>query len=263
MSHEDLTQARFAATAGKMAAVGGERIERMRLKIRQFASPRGDETALDVGTGTGPLAIALAPLVREVVGVDLVPEMLAHAREAAEGIENVSFVEGDIAHLPFPDESFDLVTTSRTIHHLQWPDIAVSEMVRTIRLRGRFLVIDQIASADPLEALAHNRIEHLRDPSHVRVLSDQDFRSIFDANNLVLQRFESEPDTFELDRFLDLAACQGDARAAVYAEVESLISNDQTAGIALRRTAEGYGLTLTIGWYLLEKVPPARLTTAT
>lgn len=263
MSHEDLTQARFAATAGKLAAVGGERIEEMHAKLRSFASPRGDEAALDVGTGTGPLAIALAPLVREVVGVDVVPEMLAHAREAATGVENVSFVESDIAKLPFEDASFDLVTTSRTIHHLQWPDIAIPEMVRVTRLRGRLLVIDQIASADPLEALAHNRIERLRDPSHVRVLSDGDFRGIFDANNLVLLRFEVDIERFELDWFLDLAGCEGAARAGVYAEVEQLISNDQTAGIELRRTDEGYGLTLSIAWYLLEKAEPARLTTAT
>ncbi len=123
-------------------------------------------------------------------------------------------------------------------------------------------MIDQIASADPLEAIAHNRLEHLRDPVHVRILSDQDFRLIFDANDLVLRRSEVERERIELDRYLDLAACEGDARAEVYAEVERLLSFGQSAGIELRRTAEGYGLTLSIAWYLLEKVPPPSPTTA-
>jgi len=262
VSHEEDTRARFAATADRLAACGAARIADMRERLRRFAVPRGDELALDAGTGTGTLALALAPLVRSVIGLDLVPEMLDHARRAAEGIEALSFVEGDVAALPFDDRSFDLVASARTLHHVQWPDIAVAEMTRVTRLGGRLVVIDQIASADPLEAIALNRLEHLRDPVHVRILSDQDFRLIFDANDLVLRRSEVERERIELDRYLDLAACEGDARAEVYAEVERLLSFGQSAGIELRRTAEGYGLTLSIAWYLLEKVPPPSPTTA-
>lgn len=263
MTQEDVTRARFAATADKLAALGEERLEHLREKLARFVQPRGDERALDVGTGTGPLALALAPLVREVVGLDLVPEMLVHARRAAEGFSNVTFVEGDIAHLPFDTESFDLVATARTIHHVKWPEVALDELTRVCRLGGRLLVVDQIASVDPLEALAHNRIERLRDPSHVRVLSDQDFRALFDTNELLLRRFDVERENVELDRFLELAGCAGDARAAVIAEVDRLLSLGQTAGIRLRRSGDGYALTLSIAWYLLEKTRRPRATIAT
>ena len=192
MSHDEVTRSRFAASADALAAVGAERLEGTRERLRRFADPRGDEQALDVGTGTGTLALALAPLVLEVVGLDLVTEMLDHAREAAADVPNVSFLVGDATNLPFEEERFDLVTTARTIHHVQWPEIVISEMARVARTRGRLVVVDQIASVDPLEALAQNRIEHLRDPSHVRVLADQDFRSLFDAQDLVLRRFETE-----------------------------------------------------------------------
>ncbi len=124
-------------------------------------------------------------------------------------------------------------------------------------------MVDQISSADPLEGLAHNRIEHLRDPSHVRVLSDQDFRGLFDAQGLVLRRSELEREDVDLSAFLDLAGCTPEVRAAVYAEVEKLLANGQTAGIGLRHSREGYALTLTVAWYLLEKVPPPPPTTAT
>ena len=77
-------------------------------------TPTGDERALDVGTGAGALAIALAPLVREVVGVDLVPELLAEGRKRAPA--NVELVEGDATALPFDRASFDLVTTARTLN---------------------------------------------------------------------------------------------------------------------------------------------------
>jgi SAM-dependent methyltransferase len=263
VTHEDLTRARFAATADRLAALGSERIEPLRDELRRFVAPRGDERALDVGTGTGPLALALAPLVGEVVALDLVPEMLEHARRGTEGVPNVTFVEGDVAHLPFEAESFDLVASSRTLHHVAWPEVAIAEMTRVARTGGRLLVVDQIASADPLDALAHNRLERLRDPSHVRVLPDGDFRALFEANGLVLRRFEVNREDVELDRFLDLAGCEGEARAAVVCEVERLLSLGSKAGIGLRRAGAGYGLTLSIGWYLLEKVPPPAPTTAT
>jgi ubiquinone/menaquinone biosynthesis C-methylase UbiE len=263
MTHEDATRARFAATADRHAAWAAARIEQLTERVRRFAEPRGDERALDAGTGTGPLALALAPLVREVIGLDLVPEMLAHARRSADGIPNISFVEGDVLRLPFESGSFDLVATSRTIHHIQWPEIALAEITRVTRLGGHVLVVDQIASADPLEALAHNRIERLRDPSHARVLPDTDFRQLFEANWLLLLRREVEREEFDLGQFLDLAGCEGEARAAVFAEADRLLERDQHAGIELRRRGDdAYGLTLTVAWYLLERGSPPPTTTA-
>src|SRR5262245_41804037 len=67
---------------------------------------------LDVATGSGNAAIAAARLGCTVVGVDYVPALLAHGRKraAVEGLE-VELVEGDAESLPFPDASFDAVTT--------------------------------------------------------------------------------------------------------------------------------------------------------
>jgi hypothetical protein len=96
----------------------------------------------------------------------------------------------------------------------------------------------------------------------VRVLSDQDFRFLFDANGLVLRRFDVAREDVELVEFLDHAGCDQEARAAVAAEVERLISAGQTAGLRLRRSETGYAMTHSIAWYLLEKPPPAPATTA-
>src|SRR2546423_4084577 len=104
-------RARFGATADRVAEHAEEQIETMREQLLSFVLPNGDERALDVGTGAGTLALALAPLVREVVGVDLVPELLERARARAPA--NVTFVEGDVTSLSFESGSFDLVCTRR------------------------------------------------------------------------------------------------------------------------------------------------------
>ena len=73
----DPVRDRFGATADRIAA--REPSPELPDRVRRFASLAGDERALDAGTGVGPLALALAPHVREGVGLDLVPELLAHA----------------------------------------------------------------------------------------------------------------------------------------------------------------------------------------
>ena len=199
-----------------------------------FVAPAGDERMLDSGTGAGALAFALAPHVREVVAVDLVPELLEQGRKRAEGFPNVTFVEGDATKLPFELGSFDLTGSLRTLHHIARPELAVAELARVTRMRGRVLVIDQIAPVDPLAASELNAFERARDPSHARALADIDLRHLFESNGLVLMRNEYEREPRDLDSYLDLAGCDGEARA----RAETL-------------APPGYAAEL--GWYLLEK----------
>jgi ubiquinone/menaquinone biosynthesis C-methylase UbiE len=209
-SNAEQVRARFAATAPRVAEHAQRQVEMVRKQIRSFISPRGDEHALDAGTGAGTLALALAPLVRDVVGVDIVPELLERAREGAP--DNVTFVEGDVTNLPFEAGTFDLSCSRRTLHHVARPERAVAELARVTAPGGRVFVDDQIASVDPLVALELDRFERARDPSHTRTLPDTDLRSLFDANELVLQRTHFQTHTRELDYYFDLAGCQGEAR---------------------------------------------------
>jgi ubiquinone/menaquinone biosynthesis C-methylase UbiE len=230
----DATRERFARTAERVAELQDARAAALEQDIVRFVAPSGDERALDSGTGSGALAFALAPHVREVVGVDLVPELLDQARKRAGRFPNVTFLEGDATKLPLEYGSFDLAGTLRTLHHIARPELAVAELVRVTRPRGRILVIDQIAPVDPLAAAELNRFERARDPSHTRALADVDLRGLFESNGLVLLRAEYEREPRELDAYLDLAGCEGDARARA-------------------ETLAPPGYTAELGWYLLEK----------
>ena len=230
----DATRERFARTAERVAALQDARATELEEKVVGFAAPRGDERALDSGAGSGALAFALAPHVREVVAVDLVPELLEQGRRRGARFPNVTFVEGDATKLPFDYGSFDLAGSLRTLHHIARPELAVAELVRVTRPRGRVLVIDQIAPVDPIAAQELNRFERARDPSHIRALADVDLRGLFASNNLVLLRAEYEREPRDLDAYLDLAGCEGEAR-------------ERATGLV----PPGY--TADLGWYLLEE----------
>jgi ubiquinone/menaquinone biosynthesis C-methylase UbiE len=208
-SNVDEVRARFGATADRVAEHAEQQVEMVREQLRTFVSPRGDERALDVGTGAGTLARALAPLVREVVGVDIVAELLERAR--ADAPANVTLVEGDASSLQFEVGSFDLVCTRRTLHHIARPERVIAELARVTASGGRIFVDDQIAPADPLAALELDRFERARDPSHTRTLPDVDFRHLFEANGLVLLQTRYQTHRRELDYYLPLAGCEGDA----------------------------------------------------
>jgi SAM-dependent methyltransferase len=228
---------RFARTAGRFAAKQDEAAAALAERVRQFVLPQGDERALDVGTGAGALALALAPLVREVVGIDRVPELLALGRERATAFGNVELVEGDATSLPFPNASFDLAATLRTLHHVARPELVLAELTRVTRPGGHVLVVDQLGAVDPLEALEVDRFERARDSSHTRLLPEIDLRQLFEANGLVLLRERYDDERRELGAYLDLAGCEGPAREA-----------------ALELAPQGReAYAARLGWYLLER----------
>ena len=231
----DDVRARFGATAQKVAEHSAEQVELVREQLRSFVAPSGDERAIDTGTGAGTLALALAPLVREVVGVDVVPELLDRARAGAP--ENVTFVEADATKLPFEAGSFDLSCSRRTLHHIARPELAVAELARVTAPGGHVFVDDQIAPVDPLTALELDRFERARDPSHTRTLPDIDLRHLFEANGLILQRTNFQLHRRELDYYLDLAGCEGEQRE---------IARQLSPGGPEAYTAES-------AWYLLRK----------
>lgn len=250
---QEAARRRFVASAKIMAEQAEQGAPAFVEPLRAFCELGGDERALDAGTGAGTIALALAPSVREVVGIDPIPELLAEARRLAARLGNVSFVEGDATTLSFEPASFDLTACVRTLHHVSRPELVVAELARVTRPGGKILVVDQLASHDPLEGLTRDRLERLRDPSHRRTLSDQDVRGSLEANSLVLRRSQVEREERDFGRFLDLAACEGEPRQAVLDEVEHLLSRGERAGIDLRRADGGYAITVEVGWYLAVK----------
>lgn len=118
-----------------------------RRTLLELAAPTAGETVLDVGCGTGTVALAIAarPDAIHVNGIDAAPEMIELARrKAAKAGSDVNFQLGLIEDIPFPDGTFDLVTSSLVLHHLpnDLKEAGLREVHRVLAPAGRFVVMD-------------------------------------------------------------------------------------------------------------------------
>ncbi len=140
-------------------------------EVLDLARPKPGDLALDVATGTGNTAFALAPHVRRVVGLDLTREMLNEARRisAERNIANTDWVIGDAAHLPFQDETFDLYAVRAAPHHFDNIDAFLAEAYRVLK-RDRDAAFIDCAPPMPARDVLHE-VEVRRDPSHVLALT--------------------------------------------------------------------------------------------
>jgi ubiquinone/menaquinone biosynthesis C-methylase UbiE len=149
--------------------------------IIDAAVPGPNDIVLDVACGGGIVVCAFALHVRHATGIDMTPAMLDRAHQLAveKGITNVTWREHDVTSLPWPDASFTIVVTRFAVHHFPDPSAVLREMVRVCAPGGRVVVIDTCASVDPVKAAAFNRLEKLRDPSHVRALPLAELEGLF------------------------------------------------------------------------------------
>ena len=147
----------------------------------ELSEAGAEDTVLDVACGGGLVVCAFAAAVHHATGIDVTPAMLERARALArdKGLRNVSWDLGDVTSLPYPDAKFTVVVSRFTFHHFLDPMAVLKEMVRVCAPGGRVLVCDVTASDDPGKAAEFNRMEILRDPSHVRAMPESELRGLF------------------------------------------------------------------------------------
>jgi len=145
-----------------------------------------DDTVLDVACGGGNVVCAFAKVVRHATGIDMTPAMLERARAMAreQKLDNTSWDQGQATALPYIDGAFRIVVTRFSFHHFIEPLAVLKEMVRVCAPGGHVLVADMHTSTDAAKGTEFNRMELLRDPSHVRALPVAELRDLFPAAGL-------------------------------------------------------------------------------
>jgi len=200
--HKEHILDQFTRQAVPFATAAAIRNEDALNRIVEMAQAGPDDTVLDVACGPGLLACAFARVVRNVTGIDLTPAMLEQARalQRRQGLENLTWQEGDVLPLPYADASFSIVSARFAFHHFLDPLAVLKEMRRVFRPGGRVVVHDSAPAADKADAF--NRMERLRDPSHVRALPPEEHRALFAAAGLPSPRVQPDRSPGDLEGLL-------------------------------------------------------------
>ena len=188
--HQNEILDQFTRQATPFATAPGIRDEAALRLIVECSGAGPNDTVLDVACGPGLVVAAFARVVRHATGIDITPAMLERARALAaeRGLTNVQWDHGDVTPLPYADGAFSIVTSRFAFHHFLEPAAVLAEMRRVCAPEGTIVVTDLTASPDPTKADAFNRMERLRDPSHVRALTLIELETLLRDAGLVLRR---------------------------------------------------------------------------
>ena len=191
--------------------------------IVEKTAPKSADAVLDVAAGTCVCGRGLAPLVSHVVCLDATLAMLETGRKECErlGIHNMTFIKGYAEELPFLDHSFDIVISRLAFHHFIDVHAIFEEMVRVLKPGGKLVMVDMTMKDESLRDEA-DRIERLRDDSHVRDLSLSEMRNLYAANRLSLQTQEQTDIPVCLDAWMELTRTPKENRE----EIRLLMKND-------------------------------------
>ena len=225
MTHNDTVKQSFKIQAEKFAAYHMSKAEYTDYLIRRIAAS-GKEHALEVAAGTCICGRALAPFVKDITCLDLTEEMLTQGKKLAEedGIKNISFQTGNAEELPYEAETFDLVITRLSLHHFTDTEKPFREMQRVLKKGGKLVVWDMEATEESIRDI-DDKIERMRDPSHTRILSREEFEKLF-QKDFLLQCEETTLVPVNLNSWMNLT----DTPEDVQKEIVNFMNQELTGG---------------------------------
>lgn len=234
------TQRQFTRQARRYAQSTLHRRGETLETVLRLAAVRPHERVLDVGTGAGFTAFALAPAAGLVIATDPTAEMLEQARRLAQRARLSARIRWAMAAaeaLPIASGSLHLITCRFATHHFHDLPLALKEFARALRPGGRAVICDVVAPESEAMIRLMNEIEQKRDPTHVwnHPLSQwrQEFLSAAGLRPLEVVQGKSQ------QRFSEWVLRAGTAAATVQELIETFSSADQEARRAFQIRWEG------------------------
>lgn len=223
MGESKITKQDVAAQFGRMSHAyatspshaGGADLE----LLLQLIEPHPQMHLLDVATGAGHTAMALAPYVATVTAIDLAPEMIRRTEElsAGRGLRNITALVMDVEALEFPDAVFDAVTCRIAAHHFLDCRRAVREMARVLKPGGRLVMEDNSVPQDPELDRFLNSVEKTRDATHIRSYNEAEWREMLTSAGLQVLDSRVHRKLHNIVDWLERAGMDAAGKQRVYA----------------------------------------------
>lgn len=227
-----LSRARFGARANdyrtSVPHASGPDLE----MLLAWLDPKPAERALDVATGGGHVALALARTGADVDACDITPEMLTAAGALlAENDCTATFTVAEADALPFDDNTFDIVTCRIAAHHFPDAQDFFEEVVRVLKPGGRFGFQDQTLPPEPTSAVLTDVFERTRDASHSQSYNIDGWVMLLERAGLTVERTEIVDKWLDFSEWTSRQGCD----AATVDELHQLMAE---APIGMRRWLE-------------------------
>lgn len=203
----------------------------------ELLRPGKEELGLDVATGTGFTAMSLARRLKQVIAIDITKEMLSEAQKLSKfnGINNIRFEIARADKLPYEDESFDIIASRRAAHHFRSVSRFLNESLRVLKRDGRLGIVDM----SPVEGteIFCNKIERLRDSTHVTALTPSSWKSKVEDAGLSIVHLETLSERVSFEKWLYPVKMSGREEFAIRREwkkvgtrVKRALAMEETGG---------------------------------
>jgi ubiquinone/menaquinone biosynthesis C-methylase UbiE len=162
-------------------------------RVCELAELAPADAALDIATGTGHTAFALARHCATVTATDLTPQMLAQAVQlrVQQRLENVHLTAADVHALPFANAMFQRITCRRAAHHFSDIAKALREMRRVLDPHGRLIIDDRSVPEDDFVDRCMNALDYCHDESHVRQYRPSEWLELLDTAGFTVATLET------------------------------------------------------------------------
>lgn len=174
-------------------------------RMIELIQPNKEDVALDVATGAGHTALKLAGYTERVIAIDVTKEMLFQTRSAAleEDIGNIDILLEDVHHMSFKEDTFDIVTSRIAPHHFAEIKTALKQMCQVLKPGGKLYIIDPSSCNDEETGKLINKIERLRDSSHVYSYSERMWREFMGELPLAIEHLSVGKGQYQLQQWFD------------------------------------------------------------
>jgi ubiquinone/menaquinone biosynthesis C-methylase UbiE len=199
--HNDTIIDQFSKQAIPFAKLPGH-LDSIQMLI-EMSHVNKTDSVLDVACGPGLVACEFANIADSVTGIDITEKMIEEAKkhQNEKQLKNISWDIGDINSLPYSDNKFSIVLTRYSFHHFLEPKKVLSEMHRVCKPNGTIMVVDVALPSEKIDK--YNMMEKLRDPSHTKALTHDEFEKLFNNLNLENRRQATYTVEVELEQQLE------------------------------------------------------------